>query len=181
MSRLLSVLLVHQPSGIWASAALALPDAFAVAVKDVHGQAVSFVPVEGGLQLPSTSKTPLFADVQIPDKLITADSLDKARLDLDAEKLRIEERAGRRTLWFTLGGSVLSGIVSIVITMLTHGGGSPGPTVSYKDLQTCKNSLDRLGTLSALPMQTVDDLRSAIQRHKDSCEERLNNALLATQ
>ena len=97
---------------------------------------------------------------------------------MERERIISDERAGRRTLWVSIGTAVISAAAAIGVALIAHiGGGGTSVAKTYKDLVECRESLNRLSTLAGNQQQTLNSLRDAVGRSIDSCSERLEAAI----
>lgn len=168
-------------TGRWTSPAFRLPGAKLNAVHDAGGRARTDATLEGGLLvIAPDSPSPVMATVEVPSDLMLPSALEQAKLDLEREKLALEEANHRRTWQWSIASALLTGAVSIAVAYMgkSDSGKSianTGPTADA--VETCRNSLKRLPLLAATNDQTVTSLAEAIRRHEADCDEVLVKVL----
>lgn len=183
-ARTLDVVLKDRGDSIWVSDALKLPQAHVASIVDGAGKPVAF-DMRGSTVTLKNQVAPIIARIELPEALVEVSALDRAKVELDREKLAVEERGGRRTLWVSLATAVVSAAATIGVALVTNLGGSsapkaaPAPT-AYRDLVDCRESLNVLGSLTNLDPQTLQNLKEAIRRHVDTCKDRLDIAIAAS-
>jgi hypothetical protein len=164
--------------GEWHSALLDLPGADATAAWDATGGAVEFTVADRSVRASPAREVSLLR-VRLGSDLVAASALDEAKLAFDREKLAADERAGRRTIWFSLAAAVISAAATITVALIAKPAPAalapPPPT--YRQLLTCQQGLDTLTQLSHLPTQTVGDLQAAIQHYEATCRDPLKAAV----
>ncbi len=78
--------------------------------------------------------------------------------------------------------ALVSAGATIAVATIAKPGGDKGnaPVAAYRDLNECRDGLDRLKTLAGLDQQTLGNLRLAVQRQVDDCVQRLQAAMAAS-
>ncbi len=163
--------------GIWRCCALELPGVEVLGLWDAAGADIAFQRVDGVVKVRANVQ-PVRAQIRFPTPLVPASALDDAKLAFDRQKLAADERASRRTLWFSLAAAVVAAIATISVALIAKigpTGTAVAPTLHQ--LVTCQESLDRLRTLANLSTQSLGDLKTAVQHHDDVCRDPLNAAV----
>jgi hypothetical protein len=180
-NRAFDIVLLKRPDDTWGSDALALPKARLLSVTEATGQPLSYSLKEDATVAVNSAASSLVGRLELPEELVAQSALDQAKLTLDREKLEIEERAGRRTLWAALATAILSSLATVVVAFITHlGASTPSAPKAYQDLVECREDLTRLASLAQLEQQTLPKLREAVSHSVGSCRERLNTAISAS-
>ena len=100
-------------------------------------------------------------------------SLEDQRLELERQKIKLEEKWRRNTyIWSILSG-LLSAGVGVAVALIAAQARSSGPTgfeTAASALGACRDSLARLETLTTLEGQTTENLGTAIRAHNEVCD-----------
>ena len=163
--------------GVWRCCLLEIPGCEVLKLWDEAGEVPfervdSAVKVRAGVMLAR-------AQLSLPTELVPAAALTDAKLAFDQQKLAADERAGRRTVWFSLAAAMVSAIATVSVAFIAKTGPAPAAAVppTLRQLLTCQESLDRLRTLATLPTQSLGDLQAAVRRHDDACRDHLKAAV----
>jgi hypothetical protein len=100
--------------------------------------------------------------------------LEVQKLAFEREKQTLEERWRRKTFIWTIASTLLGVFVTFTAPLVTSLHKSDASQLTYDTVHACQNSLLRLPTLASLHDETVDDLRSAISKHVDTCNQVLD-------
>ncbi len=167
--------------GRWTSPAFRLPGTKLTAVHDAGGRARTDAMLEGDLlAIASDSPSPVMATVEVPSDLMLPSALEHAKLDLEREKLALEEANRRRTWQWSIASALLAAAVSVAVAYMGQSDSGTsiaraGPTADA--VETCRHSLKRLPLLAMANDQTVTSLAEAIRRHEADCDEVLVKVL----
>jgi len=179
--RSFEILLSKRNDQLWESDALALPKVRLLSVADVGGRSLPYTLKDDATVSTNSRASSLVGRVELPEDLVAQSVLDQAKIDLDRQRLEVEERGARRTLLVGLATALVSAVATIVVAAISHiGATAPVAPKAYQDLVECRESLNVLVTLSQSAQQTLPNLREAISRSVESCRERLNTAIVAS-
>lgn len=175
------IVLRKRSETIWTTDALGLPTARILEVNDQRDVSVPFERVDGGLKIGKRAAGPLVGRLEVIEELTTLSALETMKLDLEREKVASEERHAKRTLLVSIVTAVISAGAAIGVAAIANPSKPDRPVgASYKDINECREELNRLTTLAALDQQTLDTLRIAVRSHIDRCKERLKSAMDAS-
>jgi hypothetical protein len=90
-----------------------------------------------------------------------------------------EDRWRARTYLFSIGSAILTAVVALAVAWIAKPSHT-GPTIHVDEVHTCRDSLQRLSTLTQLQNQTVTGLSTAINSHVSTCDSVLEGIILAT-
>jgi len=124
----------------------------------IEGQNVLF-------QSPQSDAVP-FAVVEVENPL---SSIENAKLALEQAKAKSEDHWRSRTYLFTIGSALLTALVTISVALIsrpTH----DGISIDVDAVHSCRESLQRLSSLTRFQDQTVGNLSSAIRNHVTTCD-----------
>ncbi len=123
---------------------------------------------EGGqvVHLLDQGENGLFALIEVESP---TESIEAAKLDLDRARAKTEDLWRGRTYGFSIGSAVLTAIVSITVAMIARPPKVP-TRIDVDAVHSCRDSLQRLSTLTHLQAQTVGGLSSAIGNHVGTCD-----------
>lgn len=163
-------------SGRWVSDALKLPGAKLAKVSDSAGMPLRGYELSDGAVI-GTGFQPdsCVAVVEVPSDLMPHSAIEKAKLDLEREKLVLEEANRKRTWAWSIGSAVLTAAVTITVALVSKSESSAsssrvtGPATGA--IEDCRTSLRRLPLLARTSGQTVVALSEAINRHEVECDE----------
>lgn len=161
----------------WSTALSTWPGFQIIEVKPVaNGGTLSFTQNNGEIvcSLETRSKG-LLAQVEVDDPAV---SVEAARLELDRAKAKTEDLWRGRTLWFSIGSAILTAVVSVTLALIARPA-KPNVRIDVDAVHSCRDSLQRLSTLSRLPNETVVDLSSAIGSHVNTCDAVLEGLIVS--
>ena len=167
--------------GRWLSPALKLLGAKLMAITDDAGTNVTGATViDGAIHCDGSEATLTTATLEVPGDLTLQSTLDQAKLELERERIALEESNRRRTWQWSIGSAVLTAAVTLTVAYM-NSAKSVRPTVvagpSRDAIETCRASLQRLPLLAGASNQTVTSLAEAIRRHQADCDEVLVKVL----
>lgn len=107
--------------------------------------------------------------------------LEQAKLDFEREKLALEDRSRRQTFIWTVCSGLLTAAVTIAVAWLGVFGKKEDKKeisgIARERVVACRDSLQRLISLSLLAGQTVQTLSEAATRHKNACDPVLTDLI----
>lgn len=164
--------------GVWRCCLLEIPGCEVLKLWDEAGEKVPFERVENAVKVPANAKLAR-AQLSLPTELVPGSALSDAKLAFDQQKLAADERAGRRTVWFSLAAAIVAAAATVSVALIAKIGPSSTAAAppTLRELLSCEESLDRLRTLAKLPTQSLRDLKTAVQRHDDACRDQLRAAV----
>lgn len=102
-------------------------------------------------------------------------SLEQQKLSFEKEKLALEDKWRRNTYVWSIASAFLTAAVTITVALIAVEGKTskqPGVEIASGPVEACRDSLRRLDSLAAaVPNQTVAELREAIRRHTNQCDD----------
>jgi hypothetical protein len=129
--------------------------------------------------------TVVYHSSQNVDQLLATVELEKPSGDIEAAKLDFERQKAAsedvwrgRTYFFSIGSAVLTAVVALAVAWIAKPSHT-GPSIHVDEVHTCRDSLQRLGTLAQLQNQTVPGLSTAITSHVSTCDAVLEGLILA--
>jgi hypothetical protein len=165
----------------WLSPALQLPGAKLLGIAGDAGHSVTGATLTDGAILAPSGEEPLtVATLEVPGDLTLQSVLEQAKLDLEHEKIALEEANRRRTWQWSIGSAVLTAVVTLTVAYMNKPDPARpivGTAPSSDSVEACRASLQRLPLLAATNNQTVASLAEAIRRHQADCDEVLVKVL----
>jgi hypothetical protein len=127
----------------------------------------------------------VYRSPQNVDQLLAAVDLDQpssdieaAKLDFERQKAASEDKWRARTYLFSIGSAILTAVVALAVAWIAKPSHT-GPTLHVDEVHACRDSLQRLSTLTQLQNQTVTGLSTAIGSHVSTCDSVLEGIILA--
>ena len=167
----------------WTSDALAWPGASVERVfSNSSGQDIAYTMDDDFvlLRAPADQHLPLYAVVSIRNDLLLGAVDAIAPHALEETKLALEEKWRRRTFVWTIASALITAAVSVSVAIIQFDGSDDGrfpESAVVGKIQECRDSLQRLETLANISGQTVGNLKDAVNRHKQACDETLIDIL----
>ncbi|MBB5057420.1 hypothetical protein HDF16_002126 [Granulicella aggregans] len=159
----------------WSTALSSWPGFRVIEVRNSPtGPAVAFS-IEGQnllVQSPQPDAVP-YALVEVENP---ASSLENAKLTLEQAKAKSEDHWRARTYLFTIVSALLTAVVTISVALISRPS-HDGVSIDVDALHSCRESLQRLSSLSRFQDQTVSNLSSAIGSHVTTCDPVLENLI----
>ncbi len=162
----------------WTTAALALPKVRVIQVRDDRGTPVPFELRDGAIVADAPPGGMLEAQVELGETLVAQSDLDATKLGLERAKVEAEDRGRRWTVLASVVSAMITAASGVAVAVVAQSGekSSAKAPPTFRELTLCRESLDRLMTLSRLDGQTLAALRDAVARHADTCSDRLRAA-----
>ena len=177
------VALTKTGDDVWTTNALSLPNAHLASVYSARTAAIKHQ-VEGhNIRVGNAAATHLMGRLVLPDALVAASTLEEAKVQLEREKVQLEDRANKRTVWVSVATAIIAATATIGVALIASPGGKPTPPSTapnaFRDLVECRQSLNRLTSLAPNGQQTLTTIREAITLHATVCDDRLAAAIAA--
>jgi hypothetical protein len=138
------------------------------------GDPVPFV-LDGGqivYRLPQNEGRP-FASVEV--EAPTA-NIEAAKLAMEKEKTKTEDIWRSRTYGFSIGSAILTAAVTLGVAWIARPS-HEGVSINVDGVQSCRDSLKQLTSLTQFQNQTIGNLSNAIKDHADTCDAVLGNLI----
>ena len=134
-------------------------------VADLSGTPMSYTLQNGNIVVASDADR-LLATVDVDPP---PEDIEAAKLEFERAKAGTEDEWRKRTYLFSIGSAVLTAIVTISVALIARPSHST-PAINVDAVHGCRDSLQRLSTLSQIKGQTVHNLATAIANHSSTCD-----------
>jgi hypothetical protein len=159
----------------WSTVTSSWPGFRVIEVRDSPtGPAVPFS-IEGKnvlFQSPQSDTVP-FALVEVENPV---SNIENAKLALEQAKAQSEDRWRSRTYMFTIASALLTALVTITVALIARPA-HDGVSIDVDAVHSCRDSLQRLSSLTRFQDQTVGNLSSAIGNHVTTCDQVLEGLI----
>jgi hypothetical protein len=125
-------------------------------------------------RLPDGESRP-FASIEVESP--TA-NIEASKLALEREKAKTEDIWRSRTYMFSIGSAVLTAAVTLAVAWIARPS-HDAASFNVDAVQSCRDSLQRLSSLTQYRDQTVGNLSTAIKGHVDTCDGVLDSLISA--
>lgn len=95
--------------------------------------------------------------------------IESAKLEFERSKAATEDRWRVRTYLFSIGSAVLTALVTLGVAFMARPSHA-SPTLNVDALHACRDSVQRLSTLTQLNGQTLQGLSNAVNNHVTTCD-----------
>jgi hypothetical protein len=137
-------------------------------ITDVNGKKITAFTQQDGKVI-YRSPQPLdrlFATVELERP---AKDLEEAKLEFEREKATSEDKWRARTYAFTIGSAILTALVTLGVALIARPSHASTP-INVDAVHACRDSVQRLSTLTQLQGQTLQGLSAAVSNHTLTCD-----------